>query len=125
MIRVTQFYARRMSDKASRPEELSEFILALLNAGDVDGIVALYEPTAVLARSDGTFARGTEQIRAFYAPLLMSRPTFAPGQPRQTIVNGDLALTSTRLATGQITVELARRQPDGTWLWIMDSPSFA
>ncbi len=114
-----------MGEPARRPEELSQFILARLNAGDVAGVVALYEPTAVLVLPDGGLGTGTEQIRAFYARLLASGPTFAPGQPRQTLANGDLALTSTQLATGPVTVELARRQPDGTWLWVMDNPAFA
>jgi ketosteroid isomerase-like protein len=113
-----------MGEPASRPEELSEFILARLNAGDVEGVVALYEPTAVLVLPDGSVATGTAQIRAFYAQLLAGGPTFAPGRPRQTLVNGDLALTSTRLANGPVTVELARRQPDGSWLWVMDNPAF-
>jgi hypothetical protein len=33
---------------------------------------------------------------------------------------GDLALTSTRLDSGDVTAELARRQPDGTWRWVID-----
>jgi ketosteroid isomerase-like protein len=114
-----------MGEPANRPAQLSEFILTRLNAGDVDGVVELYEPTAVLVLPDSSVASGTEQIRAFYAQLLASRPTFARGQPRQTLVNGDLALTSTCLAGGQVTVELARRQPDGTWLWVIDNPAFA
>ena len=33
------------------------------------------------------------------------------------------ALTSTRLPGGGATVEVARRQPDGTWLWVLDQPN--
>jgi hypothetical protein len=33
---------------------------------------------------------------------------------------GDLALTSTRLHDGGVTAEIARRQPDGTWRWVID-----
>jgi hypothetical protein len=40
-----------------------------------------------------------------------------------TVVNGDIALTSTRLPGGGATVEVARLQPDGTWRWIIDQPS--
>lgn len=49
-------------------------------------------------------------------------PTFAPGTQRPTLRCGDLALTSSRLANGVITVEVTRRQPDGTWLWVLDQP---
>ncbi|HEU4543224.1 MAG TPA: hypothetical protein VFR23_18990 [Jiangellaceae bacterium] len=36
-------------EQAFQPEDLSRFIVERLNAGDVDGMVALYEPDAVLA----------------------------------------------------------------------------
>ena len=38
------------------------------------------------------------------------------------IRNGDIAITSTTRA-GNATVEVARRQHDGTWLWMIDQPS--
>ncbi|KAB2366200.1 hypothetical protein F9B16_39895 [Actinomadura montaniterrae] len=34
---------------ASLPDDLSRLVVERLNAGDVDGLVALYEPDAVLA----------------------------------------------------------------------------
>jgi hypothetical protein len=48
---------------------------------------------------------------------------FRPEEPLPTVRYGDLALTSTRPAdnTGG-RVQVARRQPDGTWLRIMDRP---
>jgi hypothetical protein len=36
---------------ARRPEDLGTFFLERANAGDVEGLVALYEPEAVLAVS--------------------------------------------------------------------------
>ncbi|PWV77156.1 hypothetical protein SAMN05421630_105374 [Prauserella marina] len=53
---------------------------------------------------------------------MAGRPTFAEGQRQPTLRSGDLALTSVRLAGGGATAEVARRQPDGTWLWILDQP---
>jgi len=53
------------------------------------------------------------------------RPTFAPGSIQPTLRRGELALTSTRLADGTVTVEVARRQPDGTWRWVLDQPDIA
>jgi hypothetical protein len=38
------------------------------------------------------------------------------------IQNGDIALTAT-VRPGNATAEVARRQPDGTWLWLIDQPS--
>jgi ketosteroid isomerase-like protein len=76
------------------------------NAGDVDGLVALYEPDAVLTFPAGHIAHGGQAIRAVYEKLLAGRPTLAPGEQQPALVNGDLALTSTRLAGGGVTVEV-------------------
>jgi ketosteroid isomerase-like protein len=110
-------------ERAGQPEDLSRLIVERLNAGDVDGLVALYEPDAVLALSNGQVATGAREIRQAYEHLVADRPAFAPGQQLPTLHAGDLALTSVRLAGGGVTVEVARRQPDGTWLWVIDNPS--
>jgi hypothetical protein len=108
-------------EPARRPEDLGRFFVERGDAGDVEGLVALYEPDAVVAFPKGRMTIGTDAIRTVYRELLAGRPTFTgTGQP--AIVNGDLALTSTRTASGA-TVEIAHRQPDGTWLWTIDQPA--
>ncbi|MGP3921475.1 YybH family protein [Nonomuraea sp. 10N515B] len=109
--------------RAEQPEDLSRFVVERLNAGDVEGLVALYEPDAVLALPNGQVATGSREIRQAYEHLVADKPTFTPGQQQPTLQNGDLALTSVRLADGGVTVEVARRQCDGTWLWMIDQPS--
>lgn len=111
------------AERATRPEDLSRLILERLNAGDIDGLVALYEPDAVLALPDGQTATGSDEIRMAYERLLADRPTFEPGVQQPTLRSGDLALTSSRLVNGVVTIEIARRQDDGTWLWVIDQPS--
>jgi ketosteroid isomerase-like protein len=107
---------------AVEPDDLGRFFVERANAGDVEGLVALYEPEAVLAFPPGTLAVGHEQIRKVYAELLRNRPTFSSAGQQPSIRNGDLALTSTRLPGGGATAEVARRQPDGTWRWVIDQP---
>lgn len=58
-----------------------------------------------------------------YRELLADRPVFTSDGQRPPLRTGDLALTSTRLPGGGTTVEVARRQPDGTWLWAIDHAS--
>src|SRR5690349_11750337 len=110
-------------EQATHPEDLSRLIVQRLNDGDVDGLVALYESDAVLALPDGTTATGSREIRDFYQRLVADRPAFTPGIQRPTLRSGDLALTSSTLAGGIVTVEVARRQADGTWLWALDQPN--
>jgi ketosteroid isomerase-like protein len=112
-----------VGERATQPEDLSRLIVERLNAGDVEGLVALYAPDAALALPNGQIATGTREIRQAYEHLVADRPTFAPGQQQPTLHAGDLALTSVRLVDGGVTVEVARRQPDGTWLWVIDHPS--
>jgi hypothetical protein len=42
------------------------------------------------------------------------------GEQRPALISGNLALTSTRSLDGSVTAEVARRQEDGTWLWVLD-----
>ncbi len=61
-----------------------------------------------------------------------TRPAVMAGKPedldrlaeviRPAIRNGDIAITFTTRA-GNATVEVARVQPDGTWLWMTDQPN--
>jgi len=108
---------------ATTPDDLGRFFVDRANAGDVDGLVALYEPDAVLAFPPGEVVTGHAEIRAVYEKLLADRPRLTPGTAHPTLVNGDVALTATRLTNGDVTAEIARRQPDGTWLWAVDQPT--
>ncbi len=105
------------------PQDLEPLLIARAHAGDVDGMVALFEPDAVLAIGGGRVARGTVEIREFYSNLLASGFVFHAGEPYPAIFNGDLALTSSRYPNGTFSSEVARRQEDGTWLWAIDCPT--
>jgi ketosteroid isomerase-like protein len=115
--------SRKNWEPALDPEDLARFFLARANAGDVDGLVALYQADAILIGPDGQPLVGAAAIGEFYAGLLKDRPTFQPGEQRPAIRHGDIALTSSRLTNGAVTAEVARRQPDGAWLWIIDHPA--
>lgn len=107
------------TETAREPGDLARLFNARANAGDAEGLVALYEPGAVLAVGR-IVATGHAEIRSFYTDLLARKSDFPLPDTPEPVVNGDLALTSARLPNGVISVELARRQPDGTWLWAID-----
>lgn len=114
-----------MSEPVRDPQDLARMLVAREKAGDCDGMPDLNEPHAVLDCGNGQQALGREAIREFYARLVATGVKFSLGNQRPAIVNGDLALTSTRVSDGRVTTELARRQGDGTWLWVIDQPSKA
>lgn len=110
---------------ARDPQELGPLIVARAQAGDIDGMVALYEPEAVLVTGETTVARGHSAIHEFWAKAVAAGRSFSMGEQQPAVRTGDLALTSTRLPDGRTTAEVARRQPDGTWLWVIDQPTIA
>ena len=104
---------------AQDPEDLARLFNERANAGDVEGLVALYEPDAVLA-AGAVVATGHAEIRRFYADLLSRRSEFPSAETLPAIRNGAIALTSARLPNGTVSVETARCQADGSWRWIID-----
>ncbi len=112
-------------EPARDPQDLERLLVSRERAGDVDGMVALYEPDAVLDSGDGRLKLGREAIRAYYAGLVATGRKFEFGDQRPATISGDLALTSTRSPDGSVTAEIARRQGDGTWLWVVDQFSIA
>lgn len=115
-----------MSDrtkKAMHPEDLARLFVERANAGDAEGLAALYEPDAVLAFPPGQETIGREAIKKVMEQMLAHAPKLTVEEPLPTLRHGDVALTSTRPSdnTGG-RVQVARRQPDGSWLRILDRP---
>jgi hypothetical protein len=69
-------------------------------------------------------ATGHAEIRKVYEQFAAAAPVLAPGRPHPALVSGDLALAASTLTTGEMTVEIARRQADGSWSWAADQPVF-
>lgn len=109
-----------MHKPAKEPNDLERYFVERANAGDVEGLVALYESNATLACGDGKVVVGLDQIRKFFIDFLASCPQLTPSVQAPALCSGNLALTSSRLDNGDITAEIARRQPDGNWLWAVD-----
>jgi ketosteroid isomerase-like protein len=99
-----------------------------VNNRDLDGLMALYAPDASLVLPDGSTITGTEAIREAYAGLIEMGGRMTV-RSRYAIEAGDLAVLSNEWswtagdqAMGAVTAEVARRQPDGGWLYVVDHP---
>ncbi|HEY7943196.1 MAG: YybH family protein [Burkholderiales bacterium] len=115
------------------PVELDRMFEEALNAGDINALVALYEPGAALMPSPGNVVVGAAAIREALAGFIAAKPTIATSG-RLVAQAGDVALLAnqwTLALTGPdgkpttmrgTAVEVARRQPAGHWLFAMDMP---
>lgn len=118
---------------ARTPEDLDRLFAVALNAGDIDGLMRLYEPGAAMRPGPGQVVQGLEAIRASLAGFIAMKPTLTItskvlGQCNEiALMTGNWTLTGTGAdgkpvnMAGQ-SVEVARRQADGTWLFIVDTP---
>jgi uncharacterized protein (TIGR02246 family) len=114
-----------MREKAREPEDLTRLFVERSNAGDAEGVAELYEPDAVVAYPPGETTVGRDAIQALWEEVLANRPHFEPEPPLPTLISGDIALTATPPEDGTgARAQVARRQPDGTWLRLLDQPEF-
>ncbi len=113
------------NERALKPEDLTRLFVERANEGDAAGIAALYEEHAVMAYPPGSQTAGRDAIRALWEKVLANAPHFEPESPLPTLVSGDIALTATAPKDGAgARAQVARRQPDGTWLRLLDQPEF-
>ncbi|AJP04292.1 ketosteroid isomerase [Streptomyces cyaneogriseus subsp. noncyanogenus] len=114
-----------VQEKAMQPEDLTRLFVERANAGDAAGLAALYEEEAVMAYPPGSVTVGRENIRGLFEKMLAQAPRFEPEPPLPTLVQGDIALTSTPPSDGAgARAQVVRRQPDGSWLRVIDQPEF-
>ena len=108
--------------------ELHEKVAKSINGGDVDALLDLYEPDARVVNQDGSVIVGREAARAIVSELvaLGGRMDITT---RFVVEMGDVALLSNEwhfradeVELSGITAEVARRQPDGRWLYVIDNP---
>jgi uncharacterized protein (TIGR02246 family) len=108
--------------------DIHRLVQDAFNAGDADALAALYQPDAIMATPDGTFVSGVDAIRDQWAGFIAlgGRITMVT---RHAAEVGDIALLSNDwqfVADGMDfssrTSEVARRQPDGTWKYVIDHP---
>lgn len=114
-----------MYKPATEPNDLERFFVERANAGDVEGLVALYEANAMLVSPDGKKIIGTDQIRDFFTDYLKDHPKFSPSVQVPAVCNADIALTSAQHSNGDVSAEIARRQADSNWLWVVDQFALA
>ena len=118
---------------ATTPEATIERFSQLLAAGDLESIVALYEPDATFAPQPGESVSGRDAIRAALSGFLAVKPRMT-GQIEKVLRAGDTALVANRwslsgtapdgqpVSMGATSADVLRRRPDGSWGIVIDDP---
>ncbi len=115
------------------PEELHRLFAQRASAGDIEGLIVLYEDGATLVAPDGAQAAGGDAVRERLQQLLAMTPRITNTRSR-AVVAGDIALMSNdfHISFGDgdasagfqaSATEVARRQADGGWLYVIDDPA--
>ena len=118
---------------ATEPEQMHGLFEQAFNAGDIETLMALYEPDAALIPQPGVTVEGSAAIRESLNWFLDRRGQITL-DTKLVVRVGDLAYLSNRWSLsggtmpdgspaelGATTAELARRQPDGSWLYVIDN----
>lgn len=103
------------------PQQLSQAFAAAIRGGDTEAACALFEDSALLTTQQGQVCEGAEAIRDLLTQYAGMRP---PLEIRnlKTLRTSDLALMYNAPRHGEAegrAVEVARRQADGTWRYVM------
>ncbi len=114
--------------KVFAPRDMNRTFAQARNAGDVQGLLSLFEPEAVIQEEERRCA-GTDELRAHLEWLvalggeMISENNFAVEAGELALLRADYAIYQ----DGKITIagssaEVVRRQPDGSWLYVIDFP---
>ena len=118
---------------AAMPEQVLASIVTGINAGDLDSLMPLYESEAAFATQPGSLASGPPGIREALSGFISMNGTLDLEVTR-VLEAGDLALVigvwsfdgtgpdgePVHLAAKN--ADVLRRQPDGTWRFVIDNP---
>ncbi len=118
---------------ASHPGQLHELCQNAFNLRDVEALTALYEEGAVFVTGPGTSVSGRTGIGGIYRSFFAMKPVLRV-ETASVLLSGELALLESRWVlvgasaegdpihvTGT-SHEVARRQADGTWQYVIDDP---
>ncbi|GAB7186617.1 DUF4440 domain-containing protein [Kitasatospora sp. Ki12] len=122
-----------VSPVVTDPAELPVLFQDALNAGDVDGVLALFAPGAGMRTVTGEQITGSEALRAEIGGTVTARGRLT-NVSRLALVGADTALLVTdwtlevdgpgggRLAPTGTTANVARRGADGGWRFTLLNP---
>jgi uncharacterized protein (TIGR02246 family) len=116
-----------------RPEDVLIAWAEAFKAKNLDDMMSLYEADSIWVGEDGQSAAGLDAIREVFAAFLALDAIFTPLDISAVKADGLALLSSSWALRGSDvdgspisiegrTADVLRRQPDGRWLYVIDSP---
>ena len=112
---------------ARSPEEICRLFQQYMAEGDLESLLSIYDPEAVFLNQSGEAKKGRQGLKQELAPMAAAKAIFN-FKVKQVIQSGDIALMHTHWTVSSpepmsvYAIEVARRQPDGTWCWLIGDP---
>jgi len=118
---------------AHSPTELHALFQNAFNLGDIETLTSLYEPDAILMVG-GKQVIGRENIRAAFHAMLsvgaqmrLTTRSLIESHDGLALLHGQWIVrrapsTESNPSTQGLSTEVVRKQPNGTWLFIIDNP---
>lgn len=118
------------------PEETDRLVELAISQQDLDALLDLFEPDAVLVEPEsGAELRGHDEIREAAVAMFEADPRIEGTGPPKVWISGDVALVLSawsleasgpdgqRFRQAGTATDVMRRQPDGTWRYVIDNPA--
>lgn len=115
------------------PEAVHQNYSEYFRTSDLEGLVSLYEPNAVVVGEDGSEIKGTAKIKEMFADALKCKGTLKIETLSEYHVDNIASIRvkwhmqaidadGNELDISNVASEVMRKQPDGNWLYIIDQP---
>ena len=117
---------------AQKPEDVHRCFEKALSDNDIEAMLAIYEPDAVMVPEVGKTIQGSDAIREHLSEMLAMNPRL-DSETTFAVQSGDIALLRARWTMVMVTpggeaevtgesTEVVRQQADGTWKCVIDNP---
>jgi uncharacterized protein (TIGR02246 family) len=118
---------------AHQPNELHALFAHAFNRGDLDELLTLYEPNATIV-VDGEPMTGRDSMKAALerwlaagGHMILETRALIRGPDGLVVLHGGWVIASPDAADSAtvrrgLSTEVARRQSDGTWRFVIDNP---
>ena len=112
---------------ARSPEEICQLFKQAMAQGDIEAVLSVYDREVAFLNKDRKIVRGLDALRRQLEPMVAAKADF-DFTIKQIVDAGDTALMHTYWTVSGPepmhvhAIEVARRQSDGSWRWLIGDP---